>query len=77
MVPLGSLLLPTLVSAVVVCFLSWLIHMVLKYHHGDFAKLANEDAVMNALRPLGVPPLDMPLTAHKLWQAITAAKKGH
>jgi len=37
--------------------------------------LAN--AVMNALRPLGVPPLDMPLTAHKLWQAIAAAKKGH
>ncbi len=36
--------------------------------------LAN--AVMNALRPLGVPPLDMPLTAHKLWQAITAANKG-
>ncbi|MDH4150257.1 MAG: xanthine dehydrogenase family protein molybdopterin-binding subunit [Betaproteobacteria bacterium] len=36
------------------------------------------NAVMDALRPLGVPPLDMPLTAHKLWQAITAAnKKGH
>lgn len=35
------------------------------------------NAVMNALRPLGVPPLDMPLTAHKLWQAITAAKAGH
>ncbi len=35
------------------------------------------NAVMNALRPLGVPPLDMPLTAHKLWQAITSAKKGN
>lgn len=35
------------------------------------------NAVMNALRPLGVPPLDMPLTAHKLWQAIAAAKKGN
>lgn len=41
----------------------------------SLAALTN--AVMNALRPLGVPPLDMPLTAHKLWQAITAAKKGH
>ena len=40
----------------------------------SLAALTN--AVMNALRPLGVPPLDMPLTAHKLWQAITAAKKG-
>lgn len=35
------------------------------------------NAVMDALRPLGVPPLDMPLTAHKLWQAISAAKKGN
>ncbi|MFN9488890.1 MAG: xanthine dehydrogenase family protein molybdopterin-binding subunit [Betaproteobacteria bacterium] len=40
----------------------------------SLAALTN--AVMNALRPLGVPPLDMPLTAHKLWQAISAAKKG-
>jgi len=47
-----------LVSAVVVFFLSWLIHMVLKYHHKDFPKLANEDAVMNALRPLNIPPGD-------------------
>ncbi len=42
----------------------------------SLAALTN--AVMHALRPLGVPPLDMPLTAHKLWQAITdAKKKGH
>ena len=34
------------------------------------------NAVMHALRPLGVPPLDMPLTAHKLWQAIRATGKG-
>jgi len=40
----------------------------------SLAALTN--AMMNALRPLGVPPLDMPLTAHKVWQAITAAKKG-
>jgi carbon-monoxide dehydrogenase large subunit len=44
---------------------------------GCTASLATlTNAVMNALRPLGVPPLDMPLTAHKLWQAISAAKKG-
>jgi len=40
----------------------------------SLAALTN--AVMNALRPLGVQPLDMPLTAPKLWQAITAANKG-
>jgi carbon-monoxide dehydrogenase large subunit len=44
---------------------------------GCTASLATlTNAVMNALRPLGVPPMDMPLTAHKLWQAISAAKKG-
>jgi len=44
---------------------------------GCTASLATlTNAVMNALRPLGVPPLDMPLTAHKLWRAIAAAKKG-
>lgn len=41
----------------------------------SLAALTN--AVMNALRPLGVQPLDMPLTAPKLWHAITAAKKGN
>jgi len=34
------------------------------------------NAVMNALRQQGVPPLDMPLTAHKVWQALVTAKKG-
>ncbi len=58
MVPLGSLLLPTLVSAVVVFFLSWLIHMVLKYHKNDFVKLANEDGVMDALRRFEIPAGD-------------------
>jgi aerobic carbon-monoxide dehydrogenase large subunit len=36
--------------------------------------LAN--AVVNALRPLGVGHLDMPMTPAKLWQAIRAARKG-
>ncbi|HEX6791170.1 MAG TPA: hypothetical protein VF247_07670 [Candidatus Krumholzibacteria bacterium] len=58
MVPLGSLLLPMLVSAVVVFFLSWLIHMVLKYHKSDWVKLANEDGVMEALRKFDIPPGD-------------------
>lgn len=58
MVSLGSLLLPTLVSAVVVFFLSWLIHMMLRYHKNDWVKLANEDAVMDALRKFDIPPGD-------------------
>jgi carbon-monoxide dehydrogenase large subunit len=34
--------------------------------------LAN--AVIDALRPLGVAHLDMPLTPSKLWHAMTAAR---
>jgi aerobic carbon-monoxide dehydrogenase large subunit len=33
------------------------------------------DAVLDALRPLGVKHLDMPLTPSKIWHAIQAAKK--
>jgi carbon-monoxide dehydrogenase large subunit len=34
-------------------------------------------AVMDALRPLGIGHLDMPLTPAKLWHAIHAARKGN
>jgi carbon-monoxide dehydrogenase large subunit len=40
---------------------------------GSLPALAN--AVMNALRPLGVKHLDMPLTSSKVWHAINSAKK--
>jgi hypothetical protein len=50
MVPIVSLLIPILVSAVVVFIASALMHMVLKYHNSDYGKLANEEAVANALR---------------------------
>jgi len=36
--------------------------------------LAN--AVVDALRPLGVGHLDIPMTPAKLWQAIRTARKG-
>jgi hypothetical protein len=47
---LHSLWLPTLVSAVVVFFASFIIHMVLRYHSSDYTKLPNEDAVRAAIR---------------------------
>lgn len=50
MVSLGSLWLPILLSAVLVFFASFLIHMVLKFHHKDYTKLPNEDAVRAAIR---------------------------
>jgi len=50
-----SLWLPTLASAVAIFIASSLIHMVLPWHKNDYPRLANEDAVMDALRPLNVP----------------------
>ena len=34
------------------------------------------NATIDALRPLGVEELQIPLTPHKVWQAITAAGAG-
>jgi carbon-monoxide dehydrogenase large subunit len=42
---------------------------------GSLPAVAN--AVMDALRPLGVGHLDMPLTPSKLWHAINDARKGN
>src|ERR1700686_1524793 len=55
MVPVASLWLPILVSAVIVFLASWIVHMFLPYHRSDFAKLPQEDAVLDALRSLSIP----------------------
>jgi len=54
--PLGSLWLPGVVSAVAVFLLSSLLHMLLKYHRADFKRLADEDAVAEAIRKAGPSP---------------------
>jgi len=56
MVSILSLWLPILLSGVFVFVASALIHMVLKYHNGDFGRAPSEDAVMEALRPFNIPP---------------------
>jgi hypothetical protein len=50
--------LPILLSTVAVFIASSLIHMVLPWHKGDFPTMTNEDAVLDALRPLAIPPGD-------------------
>ena len=50
MVPLGSLLVPIVLSAILVFIASSIIHMVLKYHNKDYSPLPNEDAVRSAIR---------------------------
>ena len=58
MVPIASLWLPILLSAVFVFFVSYVIHMLLPYHRTDFAKLPSETEVQEALRKFDLPPGD-------------------
>jgi hypothetical protein len=55
MVSLASLWLPIVVSAVIVFLASWIVHMFLPHHRSDFAKLPQEDAVLDALRSMNIP----------------------
>ena len=58
MTPLHLLWLPVLLSSVFVFIASSIVHMFTPWHKGDYPKLANEDKVMDALRPLNIPPGD-------------------
>ncbi len=51
-----ALWLPILLSAVVVFVISSLIHMVFKWHASDYGRLANEDAVREAVRAGAAKP---------------------
>jgi hypothetical protein len=57
MVPLTSLALPIVVSAVFVFIASALLHMVISaWHKGDLDRVPDEDRVMDALRPFNLRP---------------------
>jgi hypothetical protein len=58
MVPVASLAIPILISAVFVFLASWLVHMLLPFHRGDFKKVQGEDDLMEAIRRINVPPGD-------------------
>ena len=58
MVPLMSLWLPILLSAVLVFIASSIIHMALTYHRADVVQVPDEAKVMDALRPFSIPPGD-------------------
>ena len=57
MVPLVALWLPIIVAAVIVFFASFVMHMLLKYHNGDYHQIPNEDKVLATLREAGVKPM--------------------
>ena len=56
MVPILSLWLPILLSAVAVFVISSIIHMVLGYHKNDFIGLSSEKEIMDDLRKYNTPP---------------------
>jgi hypothetical protein len=56
MIPVISLSIPILLSAVIVFVVSSIIHMMLTYHRTDFGKVPNEEEVMDALRKFNIPP---------------------
>ncbi|HEX2712289.1 MAG TPA: hypothetical protein VHM88_08710, partial [Candidatus Acidoferrales bacterium] len=67
MVSLSGLWLPILLSAVIVFFASFVMHMLLTYHRSDYQQLPNED---NLLAPLGAARLKQglyyfPYSTHK------------
>jgi hypothetical protein len=51
---LAALWLPIVLSAVIVFVASSIMHMVLPYHHGDYAQLLDEDNVRGVLRGAGL-----------------------
>ncbi len=54
--PLFSLWIPVVVSAVAVFVVSSILHMALKYHKADYKPLPNEDAVREVLGKASLPP---------------------
>jgi hypothetical protein len=62
MTGMHALWIPIVLSAVVLFVVSSLFHMMLDmiipWHNQDYAKVPQQDAVMNALRPFAIPPGD-------------------
>ncbi len=58
MTGLSALWLPILLSAVIVFVASSIIHMASPWHKSDYPKVPDEDRLMDALRPLAIPPGD-------------------
>jgi hypothetical protein len=54
MVSLAALWLPIVLSAVIVFIASSLMHMLLKYHQGDYRQLPDEEKLLSVLRGVGL-----------------------
>ena len=58
MTGLDALWLPILLSSIIVFVVSSIIHMALPWYKNDYPKMPGENKVMDALRPLAIPPGD-------------------
>jgi len=58
MTGLSALWLPILLSAGLVFLVSSIVHMAVPWHKNDYPKAPNEDKILDALRPLAIPPGD-------------------
>src|SRR5947207_13794858 len=58
MTALSALWLPILLSTVAVFVASSIIHMTPLWHKTDYPRFSSEDRVLDALRPIGIPPGD-------------------
>lgn len=56
--PIIQLWLPILVSSVIVFFVSFLLHMVVKHHNTDFKQIPDEARIMDELRKSNIPEGD-------------------
>jgi hypothetical protein len=74
MTALTLLLVPIVLSAVIVFIASSLIHMVLPWHKSDYPPVPNEDKVMDALRPLAIPPGDYMMPRPKTREDMKSAE---
>src|SRR4029450_10528820 len=78
MIPLTALWLPILLSAVIVFFASFIMHMVLADHKSDYRKLPDEDRVTDAMRSAGVtrgPAYFFPYFSFKEMKSAPAIEK--
>jgi hypothetical protein len=74
MVPLSSLWLPILVAAVVVFAVSSIMHMFLGYHWNDLRPAPQQDALLDTLRGMNIPPGDYALPKADSMQHMRSAE---
>jgi hypothetical protein len=74
MTDLAALWLPILLSSVVVFLASSVIHMALPWHKSDYPKVPDEDRVLEALRPLAIPPGDYMIPRASSTQEMRSAE---